>query len=296
MFQYLDRAGSVVSVLASDPAGPGSNPGRESGADCVKFQKTCLQEKFNAAALQRPYIGPHSWGNTYGEHKQHLEFSLSEYQQLQEFASQIDIIFTASAMDTISLDVLDSLEVPFIKIGSGDANNFPLLRYAATKRRPLVVSTGRYFKFDTVINVICPTFLNNGKAQIKTKSMQDWRTVHVLERHITLNKSWKGSDHVCSLIPSEFQELVQQVRLVEAALGSPTKRFQLSEKACYDKLGKTLVASRNLNQGQLLKEEDIKVKVAEPKGCPAEKFHEVIGRRLARNVNADESIKVPDVI
>jgi sialic acid synthase len=74
---------------------------KDSGADCVKFQKTCLHEKFNSAALERPYIGPNSWGSTYGEHKQHLEFSNSQFVELQKFAFQIGIIFSASAMDMV---------------------------------------------------------------------------------------------------------------------------------------------------------------------------------------------------
>ena len=117
----------------------------------------------------------------------------------------------------------------------------------------------------------------------------------MLERHITLDKTWKGSDHVCSLTPPEFKDLVQQVRTVEAALGSPNKCFQQSEKACYDKLGKTLVAARNMLAGDHLEEKDVKVKVAEPKGCPAEKYKEVIGRRLVRNIREDESIMCSDL-
>ena len=118
----------------------------------------------------------------------------------------------------------------------------------------------------------------------------------MLERHITLDKNWKGSDHVCSLTPLEFQEMVQQVRRVEVALGNPNKCFQPSEKACYDKLGKTLVATRDMLTGEYLQEEDIKVKVAEPKGYPAEKFQEVIGKKLVRNIREDESITCSDFI
>jgi sialic acid synthase len=125
---------------------------KECGADCVKFQKTCLHEKFNSAALKRPYVGPNSWGSTYGEHKQHLEFSDAQFKELQKFALQMGIIFTASAMDMVSVDVLCSLAVPFLKIGSGDASNFPLLQHAATKKIPLVISTGMQ-NMDTVRSI-----------------------------------------------------------------------------------------------------------------------------------------------
>lgn len=59
----------------------------------------------------------------------------------------------------------------------------------------------------------------------------------VLERHITLDKTWKGSDHAASLEPSELAELVRSVRLVERALGSPTKQLLPCEMACNEKVG-----------------------------------------------------------
>lgn len=112
------------------------------GADCVKFQKSCLHEKFTKAALERHYDGLNSWGCTYGAHKQHLEFSLDEYKSLQKFAHEQNIDFTASAMDGQSLRDLNDLNVPVIKIGSGDANNIPMLREAAKLTKPLIISTG----------------------------------------------------------------------------------------------------------------------------------------------------------
>ena len=60
----------------------------QAGAHCVKFQKSSLEHKFTAAALARPYTGPHSWGDTYGEHKEHLEFSEEQYKELQQHAAQ----------------------------------------------------------------------------------------------------------------------------------------------------------------------------------------------------------------
>lgn len=115
---------------------------KEAGADCVKFQKSCLSEKFTRNALVRSYNGPNSWGRTYGEHKEYLEFSIQQYKMLQQFANEQNIIFTASAMDMKSLRVLEDLNVPVIKIGSGDANNIPLLEKAATLETPLIISTG----------------------------------------------------------------------------------------------------------------------------------------------------------
>lgn len=76
---------------------------QECGADCAKFQKSELEFKFNRKALERPYTSKHSWGKTYGEHKRHLEFSHAQYRELQQYAQEVGIFFTASGMDEVSL-------------------------------------------------------------------------------------------------------------------------------------------------------------------------------------------------
>lgn len=68
----------------------------------MKFQKTCLGEKFTKKYLERPYDNPNSWGKTYGEHKSHLEFSDTQYRELFRYAQEVGILFTASAMDMVS--------------------------------------------------------------------------------------------------------------------------------------------------------------------------------------------------
>lgn len=90
----------------------------------------------------RAYKSEHSWGDTYGEHKKFLEFSEEEFVSLQDYAREIGISFTASAMDITSLRFLEKLKVPFIKIGSGDANNMEMIEAAAKTHVPLVISTG----------------------------------------------------------------------------------------------------------------------------------------------------------
>lgn len=115
-----------------------------SGADCVKFQKTCLSEKYNKSFLAKLYNSEHSWGKTYGEHKEHLEFTEEQFLELQAYAKQVGILFTASAMDSTSLKFLIRLNVPFVKIGSGDAKNIFLIKEAAASRKPLIISTGKH--------------------------------------------------------------------------------------------------------------------------------------------------------
>ena len=84
------------------------------GADCVKFQKSCLEEKFTKNALKRPYNSENSFGSTYGEHKEFLEFSTTQYEELRDFSNEeVGIPLTASAMDPKSIDFLVELGKDF---------------------------------------------------------------------------------------------------------------------------------------------------------------------------------------
>ncbi|CAA3004928.1 sialic acid synthase, partial [Olea europaea subsp. europaea] len=88
----------------------------------------------------------------------------------------------------------------------------------------------------------------------------------IIEKHFTLDKHMKGNDHACSLTPLELEALVKGIRDIEQSLGSPSKHMHKSEHACYEKLGKTIVAQRFLPQGTIIEEQHLAIKVAEPKG------------------------------
>ncbi|XP_025831411.1 sialic acid synthase [Agrilus planipennis] len=302
---------------------------KECGADCVKFQKTCLLEKFNRAALNQPYNNRNSWGKTYGEHKAFLEFSEDEFLELKQCADENNILFTASAMDLVSLHYLNSIEVPFIKIGSGDANNFILIEEAAKLNKPLIISTGMqdsitvdkiykivseyHKKFclmhcvssypapiqDVNLNVIklfqskyldIPIGYSGHEIGNDVVLAAVTLGAKVIERHFTLDRTLKGSDHVCSLEPSEFKDMIDRVRMLQVALGKPEKKMQISEYECYKKLGKTVVAAKSITKGTPLQKEHLKVKVALPKGIDASKEARLIGRIIKKDLDEDESI------
>ena len=70
-----------------------------------------------------------------------------------------------------------------------------------------------------------------------------------------------GSDHKCSLNPEEFSEMVKSIRTIESALGNPRKKFLESEKPCFSKLGKSVVAGQKLEKGTIIALEHLKIKV-----------------------------------
>ncbi|EDW84984.1 uncharacterized protein Dwil_GK14403 [Drosophila willistoni] len=325
---------------------------KQAGCHCVKFQKSNLPSKFTRSALERDYKSKHSWGSTYGEHKEFLEFSYEQYRILQAYSQEISIDFTASAMDMHSLEFLAELKVPFIKIGSGDANNFPLLEKAANLGIPLVISTGMQSML-TVSKIVDIMDQANHKKYALMHCVSSYPTApkdcnlqwisilkqryphliigysghelgititkaavllgaKIIERHFTLDKSQKGSDHRCSLEPNEFRSLIRSIenfrfdtvkpedilglldggRDLEEALDNNGREKCIldCELPCRSKLGKSLVAARSLKKGHRLQRADIAIKVSEPSGLSAENFFDIIDKELAIGLNEDEPI------
>ncbi|KAI6058435.1 sialic acid synthase [Aix galericulata] len=274
---------------------------KECGADCAKFQKSELEHKFNKKALERPYTSQHSWGKTYGEHKRHLEFSHDQYRELKKYAEEIGIFFTASGMDEMAVEFLHELDVPFFKVGSGDTNNFPYLEKTAKKGRPMVISSGMQ-SMDTmhqvyqIVKPINPNFcfLQCTSAyplqpeDVNLRVISAYQSAFpdipigysghetgiaisvaavalgakVVERHVTLDKTWKGSDHQASLEPNELAEL----------------------------LGKSVVAKVTISEGTVLTLDMLTVKVGEPKGLPPEAIFDLVGQKVKRLIEEDETI------
>ncbi|XP_038071002.1 sialic acid synthase-like [Patiria miniata] len=307
---------------------------KEAGADCAKFQKSELQYKFNKAALARPYNSKNSFGRTYGEHKRFLEFSHAQYKELKEYAAEVGIYFTASGMDEAAMEFLHQLDVPFFKVGSGDTNNLPFLTRSAKKGRPMVVSSGMQ-SMDTMRTVYktlkaedvnfcilqCTSAYPLEPEDVHLRIIQEYQKefpdipigysghesgktitlgaiamgAKVVERHITMDKTWKGSDHEASLEPQELKELVAEIRFLERALGSRVKEMRACELACHNKLGKSVVAAKPITSDTVLTEEMLTVKVAEPKGYPPEKIYSLIGRKIKRDLEYDDTIREEDV-
>ncbi|XP_041697039.1 sialic acid synthase-like [Coregonus clupeaformis] len=302
---------------------------KDCGADCAKFQKSELEYKFNKRALERPYNSKHSWGKTYGDHKRHLEFSHEQYRELQKYAKEVGIFFTASGMDEMAVEFLDDLDVPFFKVASCDANNFPCLELTAKKGRPMVISSGmqsiatmrRVYQTvkehnqnftilqctsaypldpeDVNLRVIAeyqkefpdiPIGYSGHERGISITVAAVAMGAKVVERHVTLDKSWKGNDHEASLEPSELTELVRAIRLVERAQGTGIKQMLPCEKACHDKLGKSVVAKVAIPKGTVLSMDMLGVKVGEPKGVSPEDMGQLVGKAVTEDVEEDGSI------
>jgi N-acetylneuraminate synthase/sialic acid synthase len=115
---------------------------KECGVDAVKLQKRDNRSLYTAEMYHRPYDHENSFGRTYGEHREFLEFGRDEYLALRRHARALGLTFFATAFDIASADFLAELDMPAYKVASGDLGNLPLLRHIAQLQKPVVISTG----------------------------------------------------------------------------------------------------------------------------------------------------------
>lgn len=302
---------------------------KECGADAVKLQKRHNPSLFTKKLLETPYIGNNSYGDTYGQHREALEFGRDEYLALKDYAAQLDIAMFSTAFDFKSADFLAELDMPAFKIASGDVTNTPLLKYVAAIGKPMIVSTGgakmedvrRAHEVITAINPqLCllqctagypvePEHMNlrvietfkrefpdvvvglsdhqNGIAMAVAAYVLGAR---VIEKHFTLNRAWKGTDHAFSLTPNGLRKMIRDLRRARVALGDGVKAPipEVEGKPLY-KMGKKLVAARDLPAGHVLTAEDIAIK-SPGDGLPPYEYDNVIGRRLNQALAEDDNL------
>ncbi len=117
----------------------------------------------------------------------------------------------------------------------------------------------------------------------------------VIEKHFTLNHAWKGSDHAYSLMPEGMRRLVRDLHRVPEALGDGVKRPLPSEERPLEKMGKKLVAVRELPAGHLLAAGDLAARSPADGGLPPYELDRLLGKRLVRALSVEQGVTLDDV-
>ena len=299
---------------------------KNSGADAVKLQKRDNRALFTKAAYDRAYDNPNSYGVTYGEHREFLEFGANEYIELQQLARELELDFFSTAFDISSADFLEELDMPAFKIASGDLKSTPLLKHVAAFGKPMILSTGGgrmldiHLAYDTIMPIntqLCimqctggypPAWdeLNLSVIDTLRREFPDivvgfsshdsgiamavagyMLGARVIEKHFTLNRAQKGTDHGFSLEPPGLTKMVRDLRRVKVALGDGEKVMYASEEAPITKMGKSLVAAHDLPKGHVITELDLAMK-SPGGGLPPNELENLCGKVLTVDMSEDD--------
>ena len=244
----------------------------DSGCYAVKFQKRTLDIVYPEDILDSPRESP--WGTTQRDQKEGLEFSRSDYEEIDAFCREIGILWSASAWDLPSLHFVESFKPAFHKIASALVTNIEFVEAVASLGRVTLMSTGMttvedidraveiFHRANTKVILLhtvstyptpeedlnlrtiqslserygLPVGYSGHEAAVSPSIVAAALGAVVIERHITLDRTMYGSDQAASLEPDGLRQLVSVVNKVPVLLGSGQKNWAPGEKEVAGKL------------------------------------------------------------
>ncbi len=292
----------------------------KAGADAVKIQT--YKPKSLTIDLDTGYFAPRTEGlwKGYTSWKLYKEASMPyEWQsKLKEISENLGMVFFSTPFDREAVDFLENLNVPMYKIASLEIVDIPLIKYCASKMKPIIMSTGvaeikdielalqtcRQVGNSDITLLKCtadyPASISdanlktipemrkrfNVKVGVSDHSMENIVPIvatslgaTVIEKHFILDRSLGGPDSAFSLEPAEFQKMVKEIRNVELTFGEIS--FDVSEK---DKLRRrSLFVCKDIKKGEKITNENIR-SIRPGNGLHPKYFHEILGKRIKIDV------------
>ena len=249
--------------------------------DAVKFQKRNNKELLTETQYNQPHPNPvNSYGDTYGAHREYLEFDVTQHQELKSYCEEIGITYSTSVWDLTSAKEIASLHPDFIKIPSACNNNVVMLEWLCENYKgELHISTGMTTKdeIEDLVNLfkkhnrnrdlvlynctsgypvpfedVCLLDINLLTEKYKDHVKHIGFSGHhlgiavdvaaytlganIIERHYTIDRTWKGTDHAASLEPMGLRKLSRDVNAVYKALQFKQQDILPIEQVQRDKL------------------------------------------------------------
>ena len=304
---------------------------KEAGVDYVKFQTFNPKKLVSKYAEKADYQKETTRADeTQLQMLQKLTLTEDNFLSLRDYCREVGIGFISTPFDLDSIAFLETFDMDFWKVPSGEVTNLPYLETIARTKRKVVMSTGMcdMNEIQDAIEVLekngttditllhCNTQYPTPYEHVNLSAMNSIRdALHkevgysdhtqgievpiaavamgatVIEKHFTLDKNMEGPDHKASLDPIELQQMVIAIRNIEQAIGNGLKEPSSSEMANKAVARKSIVASRNIKQGEVFSEENLTTK-RPGTGISPMKWYEVIGKAAPRDFSEDEIIEL----
>jgi len=303
---------------------------KESGADAVKIQ-TYTADTMTLESDREEFIVQ---GDTLWDGRKLYDLYVEAHtpwkwhNELQDYCNELGLIFFSSPFDQTAVDFLEELHVPMYKIASFEITDVPLIRYAASKGKPMIISTG-IATIEEIEEAIlaCKEVGNEDITLLKCTSqypasiedanlltIEDMRTrfhvkvglsdhtmgdvvattaasmgITMIEKHFILDRSLGGPDAAFSMDPKEFKLMVERVREVEKALGSVD--YEMNEKKQKSRVfSRSLFVVNDIKQGELFSINNVR-SIRPGYGLPPKHIDEVIGRVATMNLEKGTPLK-----
>lgn len=300
----------------------------EAAVDAVKFQTFVAKEVVTSDAGTARYQQKITRKEKQIDLIKGFELPLEAFRELSAYTHNKGLIFLSTPFDLISIDFLAKIQIPAFKIPSGEIINHLMLEKIAKYNVPILMSTGmaKLGEIEDALNIIkqngedrivllhCvtsyPTPIDQANLRVIHTLKTAFRTLvgfsdhtlgtlaaiaavtlgaKVIEKHFTADRTLPGPDHKASLEPQELRQLVQNIRDIEAALGTGIKKSMANEASIAKVARRSIVAAKDLPSGEILTEENISLK-RPADGLPPKFLPLVIGKRLRVPLKKDQRV------
>lgn len=304
---------------------------KNAGVDYIKFQ-TFVPEKLVSKFAEKAEYQKETTGADESQLSMLKKLTLKNdnFKELKDYCQEVGIGFISTPFDLESIDFLETFDMDFWKVPSGEVTNLPYLEAIAKTKRKVIMSTGMC-DIDE-INEAVKVLEENGTPEIlllhcntqyptpfehvnlkamntiaeKTGKMVGYSDhtsgievpiaavalgAVVIEKHFTLDKNMEGPDHKASLDPEELAQMTKSIRNIEIALGDGRKEPSPSEMANKAVARKSIVAAREITKGEIFTEENLTTK-RPGNGISPMKWYAVVGKTAKRDFVEDELIEV----
>ncbi|MFS4483521.1 N-acetylneuraminate synthase family protein [Hyunsoonleella sp. 2307UL5-6] len=301
--------------------------------DAVKLTKRDLSQELSASQMRRVYDNQNSFGKTYGEHRQFLEFNDEQHYEVYKYAKEKKIDFVETLCAIGCLSILKLFTPDKLKVASRDLTNLPLLEALAETKIPIILSTGMAGKMelDNALDIITkyhsdisilhcvseyPTQYQNVNLKTITWLKNNYpnysigysdHTIgiatplaavamgsQIIEKHLTLDRQMKGTDQAGSLAIDGIYRMVRDIRNLELSMGEEDIFIEDSVKIAREKLERSIAANKDFKKGDIITEEDIHM-LSPGDGYKWAQRSEIIGKKAVNDISKNEIIYSNDI-
>lgn len=296
------------------------------GVECVKFQCHVVEDEMVPAA--KKIVPTHAKESIWDIMKKCAFFEKQE-RELKSYTEKLGMIYLNTPFSRAAADRLRRMNVMAYKIGSGECNNYPLIKHIASFKKPIILSTGmndipsikksvKILRENRISYALlhCTSMYPTPYQNVRLGALADLKNnfpeaviglsdhsmgnytcfgavalgVAILEKHFTSSKKWSGPDIAISLDPRELRELIIGAKAVQQALGG-RKDILKEEQPVINFAYACVVSTRDIEKGEKLTEDNIWVKRPGTGEIKAEEYENLLGRRATRNIKKDTQIK-----
>ncbi len=296
----------------------------ESGAECVKFQCHIIEDEM----IENDVIPPNAKESIWNMMKR-CSFTEEQEIQLKGFVESLGMIYLNTPFSRAAANRLEKMKICAYKIGSGECNNYPLIKHITSFGKPVILSTGmnnlegikksvKILEDGKVeyalmhVTSMYPTPYDKVRLGALTELKNEFPKAvlglsdhsfgnytcfaavalgaSILEKHFTSDKNWPGPDIPISIDPEELTDLIKGSKAIHQSLGG-TKNILEPEMKTAEFAYACVVTTKEVKKGDFLSEENIWVKRPGTGEIKAEQYDKIINKKASIDIKKDTQLK-----